>query len=139
MAAITWDSRLEIGHADLDAEHRTLIATFNRLCAVLERGEANREELEGLLIFLRDFAMVHFETEQELMVRHGYPDEAKHRQLHGELARQIDTALDAFHKGTTQLTPDTMDYLDDWLQRHIREEDFRLAEFLIQAQAHQRG
>ena len=139
MASINWDSRLETGHVDLDAEHRTLIATFNRLCAVLDRGEANREELEGLLIFLRNFAMTHFETEQRLMVRYHYPEEAKHRQLHADLASEMDTTLDAYHKGTTQLSPDTMEYLDEWLQKHIREEDFRLAEFLQQAQAQQKG
>lgn len=139
MAPINWDERLETGNEELDAQHRTLIDTFNRLSAVVQGGRANRDELEGLLIFLRDFALMHFELEQELMVRSGYPGEREHRLLHADLGGQIDTVLDAFHQGRTALNPVIMEYLDAWLQRHIREEDFRLAEFLNHAGTRQKG
>jgi hemerythrin-like metal-binding protein len=138
MAAISWDHHLAIGHEELDGQHRTLIATFNRLCAVVERGDGHREEQEGLLVFLHDFALAHFEVEHELMVRSRYPLEAEHRRFHTELASQLGTILDTFRQGTAPLTPDIMDYLDGWLQRHIREEDFRLAEFLNHAETHTR-
>jgi len=139
MAAISWDHRLAMGHEELDGQHRTLIATFNRLCAVVERGDGNREEQEGLLVFLHDFVLAHFETEHELMVRAGYPHEEEHRRFHTELASQLGAILDVFHRDTAPLTPDIMDYLDGWLQRHIREEDFRLAEFLKRVETHTRA
>ena len=91
------------------------------------------------MIFLRDFAVRHFETEQELMVRHRYPGEADHRRLHADLAAEMDTLLDRYHRGEGVLNPVILEYLDAWLQRHIREEDFRLAEFLLEARSGRKG
>ena len=139
MAFIRWGSHLATGHQEIDEQHRTLIDTFNRLEAVAARGPSNHEELEGLLIFLRNFALAHFRMEQELMARHRYPAETEHRRLHTDLAAQLEAILDAYHKGTTLVSPVTLEYLDAWLSKHIQEEDFRLAEFLNQAQAEERG
>jgi hemerythrin len=135
MAFIIRERELVTGHVDLDVQHRTLIDTLNRIGAVVGRGSCLRDELEGLLIFLRDFALAHFEYEHELMARSGYPGEAEHRRQHTALARDLEVVLDGFHRGTMDLTPDTLEYLDAWVLRHIREEDIRLADFLGRAQA----
>ena len=139
MASIVWEKRLETGHEAMDGEHRTLIDTFNRIAATALRAGPNHDELEGLLIFLRSCAFAHFEREQELMARHGYPGEAEHRRQHTELAGQVEAFLDAFHQRTTTLDAATLEYLEGWLDRHIQEEDFRLAEFLKRAQANPKG
>jgi len=133
MAPIIWDRRLATGHDELDAQHRTLIDTFNRIEAAVGRPEGNRDELEGILTFLRDYAMLHFELEQELMVRHRYPLEAEHRLRHADLAGEMETILDGFRRGTKGVDPGILDYLDAWLQHHIREEDVPLADFLRNA------
>ena len=139
MTTIIWGSCLETGNEEIDGQHRTLVDTFNRLCAAVDRKAPRTEELEGILTFLRDFTLVHFQREQELMAQYRYPLEAEHRRLHSDLAGQIEGLLDAFHQGATTLSPVTLDYLDEWLSRHIREEDVRLADFLKQAQAQARG
>jgi len=139
MASITWNSRLETGFEPLDGQHRTLIDTYNRISAMLGRPNPNRNELDGALAFLRDFALAHFETEHELMARHGYPGEERHRQCHAELVQEMEMVLDGLHRGTWDLDPVTLEYLDAWLVRHIQEEDFRLADFLRLAVATQKG
>ncbi len=139
MTAIIWDQRLETGWAELDEQHRTLIDTFNRLCALAGRAEPNPDELEGCLGFLLEFTLVHLELEQELMARHGYPFEAEHRRLHSVLVLDLERIVDAFRRGARDLDPVTLEYLDDWLQNHIRKEDFRLADFLRSAQPQTRG
>lgn len=138
MAPIQWNEDLATGLDELDGQHRTLVDTFNRLVAVVA-GHGSRDEQEGLMIFLRDFAVRHFETEQELMVRSGYPEETEHRRLHAELAMEVDDLLDRFHRGEAALTPVILEDLDGWLRRHIREEDFRLAEFLMGARPGRKG
>jgi len=139
MAAIIWDQRLATGCDELDEQHRTLIDTFNRLCALAGQEEWGHDELEGCLIFLRDYTLVHLATEQELMARYRYPLETEHRRLHSELVGDLEAIVDRFHRGTKDLTPVTLEYLDGWLQRHIREEDVRLADFLRRAEAQTRG
>ena len=133
MASITWDSGLETGIEEIDGQHRVLIDTFNRLAAAVGRVDASREELEGILEFLRECAMLHFQTEQELMARHRYPYENEHRRLHADLVSEMEEVLEGFHRGGRALTPVTLEYLDEWIVRHIREEDLRLAEFLRHA------
>jgi hemerythrin len=139
MVAISWDRRLETGCEEIDEQHRTLLDTLDRLHALAGRASLNHDEMEGLLIFLRDFTLVHFEAEQELMAGRGYPGEAEHRRIHSDLAREIDLLVDGYHRGTRNLSPVTLEYLDGWLQRHIQEEDFRLADFLRNAKAQTRG
>jgi len=133
MASIIWDGGLETGLEEIDGQHRVLIDTFNRIAAAVGKGDTNRDELEGILAFLRDCALLHFQTEQELMARHRYPRETEHRRLHSDLVREMEAVLEGFHRGEKPLTPVTLEYLDEWIVRHIREEDLRLAEFLRHA------
>lgn len=133
---ITWDSRLQTGLEELDGQHRTLVDTVNRILAVVGNGGHNRDELEGLLVFLRDFSLTHFQAEQELMVRCDYPGEAGHRRAHADLVDQLELVLAGYRAGTITLDAVTLEGLDAWLVRHIQDEDFRLADYALRAAAH---
>lgn len=133
MAARTWDRTLETGIEDLDAHHRILFDTLSRLRAAA--GAGRTAEALDVVYFLRDFCVQHFLEEQELMVRAAYPGDPVHRAAHAEAAREVDLLLDRLRCGAAALTPGILDGLDAWLVKHIREEDFRLAEFLVRAGA----
>lgn len=136
---ITWTPSLQTGLEELDGQHRTLIDTFNRISAVVRGGSRNPHQLEALLVFLRDFTLTHFSTEQELMARCGYPEEAEHRRAHTVLADRFERFLANYRAGTTPLDAVTLEELDAWLVRHIQDDDFRLADYALRAAAHSRG
>jgi len=129
MALILWDATLETGHSGIDEQHRSLAEILNRLHMAMKQGKG-RDEVEGILIFLKDYTASHFEMEERLMEQSGYSGAARHRAIHGDLLRQLDDLVERFHLSAGALTLNFMDALEDWLVRHIQDEDRRLADEL---------
>jgi hemerythrin-like metal-binding protein len=126
MALIVWDRRLETGHGKIDEQHKSLVETVNRLHEAMKQGKG-RGELEGILVFLKDYTVTHFAMEEELMDRHAYAGAPKHKQIHADLVRQVADLVTKFQAGKAMLTLDVMNFLEDWLTQHIQGEDYRLA------------
>ena len=133
MAPTSWKLPIPTGHQEMDEQHRTLAETLGRLNALVAQGRGG-DELEGLLVFFRDFLVQHLELEEELMARCHYPGERAHRDLHIALSREIESFLDAFRQGHGHLSQANLEYLEDWLRQHIQNEDLPFAEFLTRLQ-----
>lgn len=129
MALITWDDRLKTGHATIDRQHQELVAAVNRLHAAMKQGKG-KDEIGPTLTFLRDYTVSHFKTEEDLMARHAYPAQDRHRQIHKDLVNQVNDLVERYEKGTVTLTMPVMNFLEKWLTEHILGEDYRLAEHL---------
>lgn len=129
MALIDWDKRLETGHSKIDEQHKALIDTINKLHVAMKTGKG-RGEIEGILVFLKDYTVSHFRMEEDLMNHSHYTGMAKHKEIHHDLVVQVADLVDRHQKGTLTMTMAVMDFLNDWLTKHIQGEDFRLAEFL---------
>jgi len=129
MALIVWDSRLATGHGKIDEQHQALIEAFNRLHTAMKAGKG-KDEVGGILVFLKDYTVNHFAMEQELMAKHRYPGEARHKEIHTDLVKQVAELVQRFQDGTATLTLPVMNFLEDWLTKHIQGEDYRLAEYL---------
>jgi len=129
MALIVWDSRLETGHGKIDEQHQALIEIMNRLHGAMKQGKG-KEELGGILVFLKDYTVTHFAMEEQLMAQHSYSGSAKHKQIHADLVRQVADLVEKFQQGTTTLTLPVMNFLEDWLVLHIQGEDYRFAKEL---------
>ena len=129
MALMIWDKRLESGHPGIDEQHKALIETYNRLHGAMKQGKG-KDEIGGILNFLKDYTVSHFKMEEDLMARHGYPMAARHKEIHADLLRQVGDLVQKYNAGTTTLTLPVMDFLESWLTTHIQGEDFRLAEYL---------
>jgi hemerythrin-like metal-binding protein len=126
MALIVWDSRLETGHGKIDEQHQSLVEIFNRLHGAMKQGKG-KQEVEGILVFLKDYTVTHFAMEEQLMVTHNYSGAEKHKQIHADLVRQVADLVDQFQRGTATLTLPVMNFLEDWLVQHIQGEDYRFA------------
>lgn len=126
MALIVWDARLETGHAAIDEQHQSLVEILNRLHLALQHG-TGRQELESILVFLKDFAATHFAIEEGLMASHPYPEADQHRRSHADLVSQVSDLVARHQAGTVALTLAVMNFLEDWLLDHIRTEDRRFA------------
>jgi len=126
MALIVWDKRLETGHRKIDEQHQSLVEIFNRLHGAMKQGKG-KEEVEGILVFLKDYTVNHFAMEEQLMAQHSYSGAAKHMQIHADLVRQVAELVTRFQQGTGTLTLPVMNFLEDWLVKHIQGEDYRFA------------
>ena len=129
MAYMEWRSTLDVGHAKIDAEHRSLVDALNRLHAAMKQGKG-REEIEGILLFLKDYTANHFKGEETLMMAHRYPGTQNHCAIHADLIKQVGDLIRNYQSGKQVLTSAVLDFLEDWLVKHIMGEDKALGEFL---------
>jgi hemerythrin-like metal-binding protein len=128
-----WQPALETGQAQIDEEHRALVAALNRLHDTVDGG-GDREEVERTLAFLRDYTVTHFAAEEELMLRHRYPGASAHFAAHADLVLRLSDLL-AEHRtsraGAEAATLEgLMAFLEAWLVEHILRQDQDLGAFL---------
>jgi hemerythrin len=128
-AEMQWGPALELGHARIDADHRSLVETLNRLRSAVAQGKG-REEIEAVLVFLRDYAVTHFTTEEALMLQHGYPGAPAHFMAHADLVMQMSDLVADFRSGEARLTEALLAFLESWLVDHIQGADRELGAFL---------
>ena len=131
MAYMTWRPDLEVGHETMDAEHRTLVEALNRFHDAMAAGRG-RAEVDRTLVFLRDYAVGHFTTEEELMVRHGFPDAAAHFAEHADLISRVSGFLAEHRTGRVRPAEEMLAFLEAWLLDHILVQDRELGAFLAQ-------
>jgi hemerythrin-like metal-binding protein len=129
MAYMQWRSTLEVGHAQIDSEHRSLVDVLNRLHAAMKQGKG-KDEIEKVLVFLKDYTVGHFKAEEALMMSHRYPGAQMHMAIHADLVKQVSELITDYRAGKTVLTGAVLDFLEAWLVKHIMSEDKLLGEFL---------
>ena len=125
MALITWGDRLKVGHPKIDEQHESLVEQVNKLHAAMKQGKG-RDEIGGILDFLKDYTVMHFRMEEELMANVRYAGAAKHKGVHDDLVKAVAKLVEDYKKGGN-ITMQVMDFLEDWLTKHILSEDMQLA------------
>ena len=127
---VTWDAETHgVGIAEIDLQHRRLVEIINQLEAALQAG-AEARTLRDLLDMLIQFTEFHFFTEEHYMRRHGFPDEAPHREGHHHLVDQLLALRAEFANTGKNEARNTIGFLRDWLLDHIVNADKELGAFL---------
>jgi hemerythrin-like metal-binding protein len=88
MAPIAWMDVLETGVAELDADHRSLIAECNSLTELMDRGgrwDAVVESVRRLALNCTQ----HFREEEALLERTDFPRRDRHAAQHREIERRF--------------------------------------------------
>ena len=114
----------------IDAQHRELFARIAGFDAALSRGD--RAEIRATFAFLREYALVHFETEERLMREIEYPRLSIQREQHAifkerlvELSREHEAQGESF-----LLRKRTENWILVWLANHVGDEDSRLGRYM---------
>jgi hemerythrin len=129
MARITWQPALETGYGRIDEEHQSLVEAINRLRDAMEAGKGP-DEIEDLLVFLRDYTVRHFAMEEGLMIQYNYPGTAAHFAAHSTLVLQVSDLLAAHRAGQPRPLEAVLAFLENWLLGHIQNVDRELGIFL---------
>ncbi len=129
MTLIAWSDNLAVHVAEIDMQHQKLVQLINGLHDHMVAGDA-KEIMEKVLDRVIQYTVMHFQTEEKLMLAHGYPNSPTHKHEHADLTK---TALDLQRKlksGDSHITMETMKFLRDWLQSHILKTDKAFGAFL---------
>jgi len=130
---ITWSEELEVGIELMDTQHKELIEKFNTLMNACSTGRG-REELESSLDFLCDYTVKHFSDEEELQRQINYPEFEKHKELHDNFKATVANLAAQFKDEgpSSGLVVKFTTDVGDWLIKHIKREDTKVASYSSQ-------
>lgn len=120
MAYMQWTADLETGIQVIDEQHKRIIDYINELDHANQTGNAEETShaLEGLL----DYTITHFEFEEELQQKAGYPFLKAHQRVHEIFMKRVATFRERATKGEN-VTAELLSMLKIWLSSHIKGDD----------------
>lgn len=126
---IQWTSSLELGIPLVDAQHRTLCSYINALHRAMQQHQS-KQVLQELLVNLRDYTVTHFSTEEQYFGHSNYPDTEAHKKVHHNFVEKIKNFEQQVQKGSAMLSIELLDFLKDWLIKHIQGTDRQYVSFV---------
>jgi hemerythrin-like metal-binding protein len=132
MKNIKWTKDLQLGIAELDAQHKDIIKTL----ADIAEAVLVPEEKTGFVKLLkkaRDQFAAHFTAEERYMNNSIYPDTAGHKVLHGEFMEEFEDMASRAMSGENggKFAAELKENVGDWFILHIKKNDIKLASYII--------
>jgi len=125
---IPWEKKFEVGNLNIDREHQILLDLIRHLSQALDRHEPE-DWCMRLLREMQKFIDYHFFSEENLMLRNGYPDYVEHQKKHTEFLISLQERIDAYASDRIDLEAVVV-FLFDWFVMHTSQVDKRLGRFL---------
>lgn len=88
MEPIQWDDAFELGHPEMDAQHRTLLEIIDKIRAGMEQSR-DKHFIGKLLRELLKYAEFHFCSEENMMAWTHYPGLVEHKHIHEKLLAEL--------------------------------------------------
>ena len=129
-AFIIWSDRFRLGHDEIDRQHQQIIAVINELFSAISANAA-ASEVESILGELVDYTEQHFAREEELMRERGFPNLAKHKRLHDELARRTRELNSAAMHNKSETANEALEFLKEWWIDHILLKDWQYRPYMV--------
>ena len=120
MTLMTWTQDLETGIGVIDEQHKRLITFVNELDDACRTGNPAQTAhvMEGLL----NYTITHFEFEENLQEKAGYPFLKAHQRIHELFMKKVAAFRERAGKGE-DVAPELLNLLKSWLANHIKGED----------------
>ena len=130
MAAINWNDSLSVKIKSIDDQHKKLIEMINEFYENVSK-KSNNELISKLVSGMKEYTIMHFNTEEKYMKQFNYPNFEKHRKEHEDFIRKVNQLEEKLSKGTTILSFEITTFLKDWIKNHIQESDKQYSSFFI--------
>ncbi len=121
-----WSAEFDLGIEKIDKQHKHIVTAINALENAILKKQTG-EMLAKVSKALYGYAHSHFEYEEELLERHGYPSLRQQLEEHSSFIlkiKEFDRAI-AETDDTQKLGMQICNYLREWLVDHILEKDKR--------------
>jgi len=128
MALLTWSDSYSVKVAEIDRQHQQLVKLINDLhSAMLERKA--KDTLGKIIDQLAGYTVNHFATEEKYFAKFNYPETASHKKEHENFVAKVSDFKKGFDDGRILLSMDIMNFLKDWLVKHIQGTDQKYSDF----------
>jgi hemerythrin len=122
MALVTWDPSLSVKVERCDKDHQRLFDLINALHDAMREGKG-RIIMAKIVAELTDYARTHFRTEEALMEQARYPGLPGHRTEHLRFVARVADFQKDLDAGTGGNSVALLDFLKEWLVKHIKKLD----------------
>ena len=129
MAFIEWNKTYSVGVDLFDSQHQELVNAINELHQAMRDGKGN-SVLESIINKLITYAGTHFQDEEKLFAEYSYPDSDKHIEEHKKFLEEVLSFQEDFKKEKLFLSVEILDFLKDWLIKHILASDKEYGPYL---------
>jgi len=123
-----WQATMSVGIGEFDSHHKRIIELINKLGASLVQGDSASVTRE-VLAEVSNYTLYHFFAEEDLMVKHGYPDYDAHRKEHLELTAQTLQLMNNVYGEQAAIGREVYEFLVNWLNNHIMITDKKYSAF----------
>jgi hemerythrin-like metal-binding protein len=121
-----WKNEYAVNIGSIDAQHQMLFAIGRELYAAMRAGQG-RLVLSKILDRLVEYTILHFTHEESLLRLHQYPNFASHKAEHDALTRKVVEFQADFNSGKIAMALEVLNFVQNWLQTHIKGSDFAYA------------
>ena len=130
MALFTWGDKFSVGIVSIDDQHKELVKYLNDLHDGMLGGKGSDVTgpiLDGLVAY----TVKHFAYEEKIFADQAYPDAAAHKKEHENLVAQVSDFVGKFKAGKVTISTEIMNFLKDWLTKHILGTDKKYTSYLV--------
>jgi hemerythrin len=128
MALITWNDTLSVNVVEIDNQHKKLVGMVNELNDAMKMGKG-KDVLGKIVSSLISYTGEHFRTEEKYFVQFKYPETDSHKKEHAAFVDKVTDFKTKFETKKLFLTIEVLDFLSDWLKKHIMGTDKKYSLF----------
>jgi hemerythrin len=132
---VDWKDAYSVGIESIDQQHKKLINLINMLQTTVDYSTGEEFERECLAAVV-DYTKTHFVYEEGLMSKYGYPDFEAHKAQHQKMIDRVNDLLATYEERPESTMKDALDFLKQWLIRHINGTDKQYSDFLVSKGVH---
>jgi hemerythrin-like metal-binding protein len=129
MSYFNWTSANEMGHPEIDDQHKQLFLLGEAVLESLQHLDQKNVAVAKINAFIAS-AREHFTYEEGLMRSAGYPGLDQHAKFHASLLADLRVHCDKVQWDPKTNPADLTKYLSDWLTLHIDLEERDLVAWL---------
>ncbi|MCP3850161.1 MAG: hemerythrin family protein [Gammaproteobacteria bacterium] len=119
---LVWKDEYSVGVEEMDNDHKKLLNLINQLQTAVHYYTGQEFEQKAL-DELVDYTKTHFKKEEKLMEDNGYADLEAHKKQHEMFIGKINDFLVQYTQNSEVTVVDTLEFLKDWLIKHINGTD----------------
>ncbi len=128
MTIISWNQGFCVGVKQVDEQHKKLVDMLNTLSLAMGNNQG-RAALAELMGEIKEYARIHFQTEEAMMIQYAYPELDAHKGEHARFVETVRHSEAGYAQGEVSAF-EVWTFLREWLMDHIMETDFRMGRFL---------
>jgi hemerythrin-like metal-binding protein len=131
MKIFEWSKEYSVEIDEMDNHHQRLFDILNKLFTLMIEGGASDKQIIRVIEELLDYTRYHFDEEEKIMAKMGYPELNTHRNHHQVFINQMKEFHTSSENGMAIFVATKVANVGtEWLKNHIMNEDRQYTHYM---------